>query len=111
MELTLLAMPDCPNAAVLEQRLAEALSDWPGVTVTRRVIADVAEAARWGMQGSPTLLVNGADPFALPGAVPALACRIYVGENGRLEGAPSVDSLCRVMKQAGSGAGPEGVRG
>lgn len=102
MELTVLAVPGCPNAAVLEQRLAEALSGWPGVTVARRVIADAAEAARWGMQGSPTLLVNGADPFAVPSATAAVACRLYDGENGRLEGAPSVGSLRRVLKQAGA---------
>lgn len=27
MELTVLAVPDCPSAPVLEQRLAEALAD------------------------------------------------------------------------------------
>ena len=83
MELTVLAVPGCPNVQVLEQRLAEALSGRPGVTVARRVIADAAEAARQGMHGSPTLLVNGQDPFAAPGAVPAVACRMYPGEIGR----------------------------
>ena len=33
MEVTVLAIPDCPNAPVLEQRLAEALAGRPGVTV------------------------------------------------------------------------------
>ena len=62
MNLTVLAVPDCPNAPVLEERLAEALEGRPGVTVTRQVIHGVAEAARSGMHGSPTLLVNGEDP-------------------------------------------------
>lgn len=101
MELTVLAVPGCPNAAVLDQRLAEALSGRPGVIVVRRVIADVAGAARWGMHGSPTLLVNGADPFAAPGGEPAVACRLYHGDDGRLAGAPSVDALRRVLERAG----------
>lgn len=100
MELTVLAVPGCPNAPVLEQRLAEALVGRPGVTVQRRVIADLPEAARWEMHGSPTLLVNGHDPFAAPGAAPAVACRLYRGQDGRLEGAPTVKALCQVLEQA-----------
>jgi predicted DsbA family dithiol-disulfide isomerase len=100
MELTVLAVPDCPNAPALEERLAEALADRPAVPVARQVITDAAQAARWGMHGSPTLLVNGADPFAAPGTPPALACRMYQGENGRLEGAPSVTALRQVLEQA-----------
>ena len=84
-----LSVPGCPNLPLLEQRLAEALAGRPAVRV-RRVIAIADEAARCGMRGSPTLLVNGHDPFAVPGTVPALACRIYQGKGGRLEGAPTV---------------------
>jgi predicted DsbA family dithiol-disulfide isomerase len=100
MELTVLAVPDCPNAPVLEHRLAEARAGRPGVTVRRRVITDVAEAARWGMHGSPTLLVNGHDPFAAPGGAPAVACRLYRGQDGRLEGAPTVEALRQALEQA-----------
>ena len=100
MELTVLAVPDCPNAPVLQQRLAGRVAGRPGVTVTRREITDLAEAARWGMHGSPTLLVDGRDPFAVPGTVPAVACRLYEGENGRVEGAPAVSALRRVLEQA-----------
>jgi hypothetical protein len=103
MELTVLAVPGCPNARLLEQRLAEALAGRPAVTVVWRVVTDADEAARWGMCGSPTLLVGGRDPFAVPGAGPAVACRLYEGENGRLEGAPTVEALRRAL-------GPAGVR-
>lgn len=100
MELMVLAVPDCPGALVLEQRLAGLLAGRPGVTVTRRVVGDLAEAARWGMYGSPTLLIDGRDPFTVPGTVPAVACRLYAGENGRLEGAPAVPALRQVLEQA-----------
>jgi hypothetical protein len=100
MELTLLAVPDCPNALVLQQRLAGPGARRPGVTVTRREITDLAGAACWGMHGSPTLLVDGRDPFAVPGTVPAVACRLYKGENGRVESAPAVSALRQVLEQA-----------
>jgi hypothetical protein len=100
MELTLLAVPDCPNLPMLEERLAEVLADWPGATVMREVISDPHEAARLGMHGSPTLLVNGEDPFAGPATPPAVACRMYRGEGGRLEGAPTVDALRRALGEA-----------
>ena len=103
MELTVLAAPGCPNAPLLEQRLAEALAGRPAVTVVRRVVTDADEAVRWGMFGSPTLLIGGRDPFAVPGAGPAVACRLYEGENGRLEGAPTVEALRRALGQLACG--------
>ena len=100
VELTVLAVPGCPNALVLQQRLAEVLADWPGVTLQWRVIADTADAARWRMHGSPTLLVNGHDPFAQAGSGPALACRMYRAADGSLDGAPSAAALRQALEQA-----------
>lgn len=105
-----LSVPGCPGVPLLEQRLAEALAGRPAVRVWR-VIASADEAARCGMRGSPTLLVNGHDPFAIPGTVPALACRIYQGEGGRLEGVPSVQALRRALEWAGMRAGAAGTPG
>lgn len=105
MELTILTVPDCPNAAVLEERLAAALADYPDAAVRRRQVADEQEAAETGMAGSPTLLVNGTDPFAVPGQMPGLSCRLYRDEAGRLSGAPSAADLRRALEQA---SGPGG---
>jgi hypothetical protein len=99
MELTVLAVPDCPNAPLLEARLSQVLEGLPGVTVRRVELADLDAAARWRMHGSPTLLVNGRDPFAEPGTGPALACRLYRSE-GRLEGAPTVTALRQALELA-----------
>src|SRR6266851_8318897 len=77
MELTLLTVPACPNAAAFEERLAAALAGHPGAVVHRREVTDEREAAEAGMHGSPTLLVNGADPFAQPDQAPSLSCRLY----------------------------------
>ena len=105
VELTVLAVPGCPSVPLLERRLADALAGGPPVTVRRRVIADVAEAARWRMHGLPTLLVNGHDPFAETGTGPAVACRMYRAENGSLEGSPSVAALRQALEQAVEQAG------
>jgi hypothetical protein len=45
------------------------------------------------MHGSPTLMVDGADPFARPCQQPALACRLYRQDDGSLALAPTVGQL------------------
>ena len=100
MDLTLLTVPACPNAAVFEERLAAALADHPDRVVHRRQVADEQEAAEAGMHGSPTLLIDGVDPFAAPGQPPSLSCRLYRDATGRADGAPPVDALKRVLEQA-----------
>jgi len=102
LELTLLTVPDCPNAAAFEERLAAALAGSPGAVVRRREIADEQEAAEAGMRGSPTLLINGVDPFTAPGQAPGLACRLYRDAAGRVAGAPPVDALRKALEQAGA---------
>jgi len=100
MELTLLTVPDCPNAAAFEQRLAAALAGRPDAVVRRREVASEREAVQAGMHGSPTLLINGVDPFAVPGQVPGLACRLYRDAAGRAAGAPTAAALRRALHQA-----------
>jgi len=102
MEFMVLEVPGCPSAPVLVRRLAEVLADRPEATVVRRVIADADEAARWGMHGSPTLLADGRDLFPVPGAGPAVACRLYGSGDGRLEGAPTAAALRRALALVGS---------
>ena len=98
MELTLLTVPDCPHAAAFEERLAAALAGYPGAVVRRREVADEQEA---GMHGSPTLLIDGTDPFAGPDQVPSLSCRLYRDEAGRPGGAPSVRALRQALAAPG----------
>ena len=100
MELTLLTVPACPNAAAFEERLAVALADRPGAVVRRREAVNEREAVEAGMHGSPTLLIDGVDPFAAPDQAPSLSCRLYRDATGRAEGAPSVEALRRVLEQA-----------
>jgi hypothetical protein len=102
MELTLLTVPDCPNVAAFEERLAAALSGRPDVVVRRREVADQQEAEQARMHGSPTLLINGVDPFAVPDLAPGLSCRLYRDAAGRPAGAPTVEALRRALDQVGA---------
>jgi hypothetical protein len=101
MELVVLSVPDCPNAAAFEERLAAALAEHPAAVVRHRVVGDEREAAEVGMHGSPTLLVNGADPFAEPGQPPSLSCRLYRDASGVAGPVPSIQELRRVLADAG----------
>jgi len=109
MDLTVLAVPDCPNQALLEQRLAQVIEGRRDATVTRQVIADQEAAARWGMHGSPTILVDGIDPFAEPGEPASLSCRLYRDGDGQVDGAPSVSQLRQAIGETAvtaAGAAP-----
>ena len=100
MHLTVLAEPGCPNAPVLSDRLAAVLAGRTGVSVSREVICDGSEAARRCMHGSPTLLIDGVDPFAEPGQQPSMSCRLYRTDDGQASGAPSVGRLRQAIEQA-----------
>ena len=109
LELAVLAVPDCPNEPVLRHRLARVLSGYPAATVTRKVIQDEAEAARYGMHGSPTVLVNGFDPFAAPGTPASVSCRLYRDQGSPAGGAPSVAALREALRHAAGHPVPAGL--
>lgn len=107
----MLTVPDCPNARVLDQRLAELLAGRPDVTVTRFVITDERGAAAAGMHGSPTLLVDGRDPFAGPDTPAGLSCRIYRDADGGVTGAPPIAALRTALGLRGTPARTPAERG
>ncbi|MGW8881125.1 alkylmercury lyase family protein [Streptomyces mirabilis] len=97
MRVEMMTVPDCPNGPVLRERLVLALAGRTDVELTEHVVDDQAEAEHRGMYGSPTLLVDGRDPFAAPGTEAGLSCRLYRGADGRIGGAPSVEELRQVL--------------
>jgi hypothetical protein len=111
MRVEVLTIPDCPNGPAAMQRLAQVLAGQDNVTVEHRVISTQAEAARHGMRGSPTILIDGRDPFAGPGTAAGLACRLYQDDTGRAQGAPSAAQLRAALADAGSGEGRGGRPG
>lgn len=108
MRVEILHVPDCPSVRVLCERLDQALAG-AVVEVAQRVVRDAETAAAVGMTGSPTLLVDGVDPFAEPGVAPSVSCRLYRHEDGHVDGAPSVARLRGARSHEGQAVG--GVAG
>lgn len=73
----------------------------PGVVVHHREVSDEQAAAQAGMHGSPTLLINEANPFAVPGQTLSLSCRLYQDAAGRPAPAPSAEALRQAVAAAG----------
>ncbi|WP_137990969.1 thioredoxin family protein [Streptomyces vilmorinianum] len=99
--VTVLTVPDCPSAPLIRERITEALQGRT-VPVEWIEVQDADEAVRHRMTGSPTLLVDGVDPFAHSGAAPSLSCRLYRHADGTTDGAPAVADL----RIALTGSGP-----
>lgn len=109
VRLQVVHVPDCPNLSPMLERLREA-TDLP---VSTREVSSEVEAATAGMAGSPTLLINGRDPFAVSGEIGcSWSCRIYRDENGGMVSAPSVAQLRDALTAAhaaGSRPSPIGL--
>lgn len=98
MRVQVLHVPDCPNLALLLERLDKVLGD--GEAVTTHPIETDEQATALGMAGSPTLLLDGVDPFDNPQQQPGLSCRVYRDEEGCTIAAPSVTQLRTVLVAA-----------
>lgn len=92
MEITLQYFDGCPNWKVAEARLAVIAAERSDVTVRHQRVETFDEAERVGFHGSPSILVNGVDPFADGHAGVGLACRVYRTPEG-LSGSPTLEQL------------------
>jgi len=90
MNVTLQYFDGCPNWRIADTRLREILG--PNAGIEYRLIESQEDAEQLGFRGSPTVLVDGLDPFATADQPVGLACRVYLTDAGR-EGAPSIDQL------------------
>ncbi|MEU8834893.1 organomercurial lyase [Streptomyces sp900116325] len=103
MRITVLTVPGCPNAPLAMERVNAVLAG-RAAEVELVEVHDQAQAAEYGMNGSPTILLDGIDPFAPEGAAPSVSCRLYRDADGAMAGAPSVAALREVL--AGSTGRP-----
>ncbi|WP_457255854.1 thioredoxin family protein [Pedococcus sp. P5_B7] len=98
MDVRLLYFDGCPHSALADERLRTALAR-VGRDVERieHVLVETPEdAERLGFIGSPTILLDGQDPFATGDEQAALACRVFSSAEGRA-GSPTVDQLVEVL--------------
>lgn len=92
MEIVLQYFDGCPNWRVAQERLDVIAAERPDIMVTRQPVETFDQAERFGFRGSPSILVDGFDPFADPDAGVGLSCRIYQTPDGPA-GAPTIDQL------------------
>lgn len=94
MEITLQYFDDCPNWQVAADRLRQVLAELgrPEQEIRRQRVETPEEAERVDFGGSPTILVDGVDPFADPAGPAGYACRMYDGE-----AAPTVAQIRAVL--------------
>jgi len=107
VNIELLAVPDCPNVALAlaRERVRIVLNELRAfATVHEHVIDSDAEAARLGMRGSPTILIDGIDPFAEPTSAHSISCRLFAVDGG-VQGSPSIGQLVRAMGPTSGEAG------
>ena len=99
MRVTLRYFDGCPHWRTAEARLGEALvnTGHDGVVVAHERVESPEDAARLGFVGSPTVLVDGIDPFAREGSPVGFACRVHMTPEG-LAGSPTVDQLMEVLR-------------
>lgn len=97
MDVTLQYFDGCPNWLLAAARLREALaSGRADHRISHQKIETPEQADEARFRGSPTILVDGRDPFADADAPVGLSCRIYQTETGP-DGAPSVAQLAMVL--------------
>lgn len=89
-----LHVADCPNTSIALERIQAAGGG--DVRVETVVIATDTEATSVGMRGSPTILIDGADPFTPTGTPVSIACRFVPGGDP----VPSVDALRAALAAA-----------
>ncbi|MGZ4588209.1 MAG: thioredoxin family protein [Mycobacteriaceae bacterium] len=103
MDIELLVLRDCPNQDAAAELIRTAVADADvNATIRRTIIDNPDQAQRRAFTGSPTILVNGADPLAWHGAPPGLSCRLYATPDG-LRGTPALADLQQALKRAAAG--------
>lgn len=91
MEVRLQYFDGCPNWQVADARL-KGLATELGFSVVHEKIETPEVAQERSFRGSPTVLVDGRDPFADGSEAYGLACRVYRTEDGPA-GSPTMAQL------------------
>ena len=100
MDIMLQCFDGCPNWKVADARLEALKAEGLDLDIEYQFIETPEAAAEAGFRGSPTVLIDGVDPFADPDAPVGLSCRVYRTDDG-LAGSPTLDQLRIAVDAAG----------
>jgi hypothetical protein len=102
IEVTLQYFDGCPNWETTDRHLSTLVAEGLKATVVYEPFDSHEAAAECGFRGSPTVLLDGVDPFADRRPLVGLTCRLYQTESG-LAGSPTLNQL----REAIAGALPK----
>jgi hypothetical protein len=89
---------DCPNVKGARGQLLSAFADAEVPSRWQEWDRGAPESpAHVRACGSPTILVNGQDVAGSSPSEGASCCRIYLDENGRFQGVPSVEAVASAL--------------
>lgn len=97
MRIEILYFDDCPNWQTAASRLDRVLAG-RGLTAERVLVERDADLEAIGFRGSPTILVDGRDPFARGDEPFGFACRVFATPDG-FAGSPTEEQLTAAIAQ------------
>lgn len=99
IDVEFLYFESCPNWKATNTALAQAATvEGATLLINYRDVSTPEEAERLGFLGSPTVLIDGTDPFSREGEPVGLACRIHIASDGTI-GARSMEEFRAVLRK------------
>ena len=98
MKITIQYFDGCPHWKLVDERVRRVLRDLSRSDMKLEYqLIDTPEAADHArFRGSPTILIDGYDPFATEGQPFGFSCRVYETVDGA-QGAPTEAELRRLL--------------
>jgi hypothetical protein len=100
MKITIQYFEGCPHWKLADERVQAVLRALGrhDVKMEHQLIDSPQMAERVGFHGSPTILIDGRDPFVTGAEPVGMTCRVYRTEEGP-QGAPTVAELQRLLSR------------
>lgn len=98
MKITIQYFDGCPHWKLADERVQAVLRalSRDDVTLEHQQIDSPEMAEHVAFHGSPTILIDGRDPFVTGAEPVGLSCRVYRTDRGP-QGAPTVADLQRLL--------------
>jgi hypothetical protein len=98
MKITIQYFDGCPHWKLADERVRHVLGAFSSddVTVEYQFIDSPETADLVGFHGSPTILIDGRDPFTTGIEQVGMSCRVFRTEDG-IQGAPTEAELRKVL--------------
>jgi hypothetical protein len=101
MQIEFLYWEECPSHGQALARLREILAEEHLTAAVNMIEVTRDEQAQiLRFPGSPTIRVNGADLFPVPGEPYGLTCRIYTTSDGRVTPLPTKEMIRGALRAA-----------